>query len=146
VLAKYSNGKPCMNAQQQGEATVANRAAYVIAVTPKPGGCAPTLGTSKAGPAQSGGKNVADVGIGQMLVWVDKQSFLPLKTEVRNPAGVLLERSEVTSVQYNVSLPDATFTYTPPPGATVSSFPEGTSADDVKRTIAESTAQPAKKP
>jgi negative regulator of sigma E activity len=67
-------------------------------------------------------------------VWVDKQSFLPLKTEVRDASGAVLERSEVTRVDYNVSMADSTFTYTPPAGMQVSTFNGGDGAD-VKRAL-----------
>ena len=166
VLTKYSTGKLCADARQQGEASVAGRPVYVIVVTPKPGGCVvdPNAKATEAAkitqatqvakasqatpmPPEARAKLASggSPGFGQMLVWVDKQSFLPLKTEVRDQSGALLERSEVTAVEYNVAIPDSTFTYTPPAGATVSEF-TGRTADDVKRTLAEGQAQPAKKP
>jgi MucB/RseB N-terminal domain len=67
-------------------------------------------------------------------VWVDKQSFLPLQTEVQEASGAVVERSEVTRLEYNLSVPDATFHYTPPAGVQISAFNGGTGAD-VKRAL-----------
>ena len=96
---------------------------------PKAEAKARAVATEKAGAQANEARRAADSQVGQMLVWVDKQSFLPLKTEVRNPAGVVLDRSEVTSVEYNIAIPDSVFAYTPPPGASVFNFSGGTGAD-----------------
>jgi outer membrane lipoprotein-sorting protein len=45
----------------------------------------------------------------ELTVWIDKPSFLPLKMEVRDAAGVVVDRSEVSRVEYNASMPEATF-------------------------------------
>lgn len=85
---------------------------------------------------------------GQMTVWVDTQTFLPLKTETKATDGTVLDRYEVTSITYNVTIPDSTFTYSPPANATVYTF-NGTSAEDVKATIAANEGKgtpPTKKP
>ena len=62
----------------------------------------------------------------------------------------MIERGEVTSIEYNVNLPDSTFTYTPPAGVEVREF-SGASPDDVKRSLVEGSnpkegAPPPKKP
>jgi outer membrane lipoprotein-sorting protein len=140
VLSQYSNDKSCMAATSQGVATVANRPSYVIVLHPKPEGCAArpdgaaTTKVATRSRPSAGQPASPENGVGQMTVWVDEQSFLPLATEVRNPAGVLLDRSEVTHIDYNVPIPDATFSYVPPAGATVSSFTGGSGAD-VKRAL-----------
>ena len=64
---------------------------------------------------------------------------------VRDQSGAVLDRSEVTALEYNVSIPESTFTYTPPPGPTVSNFTGGTGAD-VKRALFAGEASPPKKP
>jgi outer membrane lipoprotein-sorting protein len=163
VLAQYSNGKMCMKAHQSGEATVANRAAYVIVLRPDPlrcagqtdaasvvknvvGSAAAAVKATSDAAARAGQRGASDGSVGQMTVWVDKQSFLPLRTEVRNGAGEVLDQSVVTKVEYNVALPDAVFSYTPPAGVTVHTFTGGTGAD-VKRTLYEGMnkqAPPAK--
>jgi outer membrane lipoprotein-sorting protein len=53
-----------------------------------------------------------------MQVWLDQQTFLPLETELRDAAGTLLDRMEVTRIEYGAPLAGATFTYTPPADAT----------------------------
>lgn len=151
ALRNYIGDKACRKAELQGEGSVAGQATYVVVLTPLPGGCAPlpanpadeakarAAQAAKAGatacpscsgrsPSGAGAPNTEDQ-VGQMVVWVDKVSFLPLKTEVRNAAGAVLDRSEVTSVEYNVPLADSVFAYTPPAGATVSTFSGGTGAD-----------------
>ncbi|MGH2459125.1 MAG: LolA family protein [Chloroflexota bacterium] len=141
VLTSYSAGKNCMTATQQGEATVAKRPTYVIVLHPRPGGCTPPGGTGDNARGIKGGSSsragVApqnDTAVAEIVVWVDQQSFLPLKTEVRNAVGVVLDRSEVTSVAYNVAIPDSVFSYSPPAGATISNINGGDGAD-LKRAL-----------
>jgi hypothetical protein len=64
--------------------------------------------------------------------------------EVRDSHGTIVDRSEVTSVEYNVAIPAATFTYVPPAGIPVATFTGGDGAD-VKRALA-SDAQPRTPP
>jgi outer membrane lipoprotein-sorting protein len=147
VLRQYAGDRTCLRADKNGEDTVANRATYVIALHSDPTLCA-TKGGSVAGGSSGkvGQPNLSDSSVAQMTVWVDKQSFLPLRTEVRNASGTLLDSSEVTSVEYNTAIPDATFTYTPPSGATVRNFTGGNGAD-VKRAMFEGQSPaPAKSP
>ena len=147
VLTRYASEKSCLNARQDGEATIAGRPAHVIVTTPKPEGC----DASKTGPADQ--RTKADerklATLGETRVWVDKQSFLLLKSETRDASGAVIERGEVTSIEYNVNLPDSTFTYTPPAGVHVREF-SGASPDDVKRSLVEGDgkdgAAPPKKP
>jgi outer membrane lipoprotein-sorting protein len=147
VLARYANGKQCMTARQDGEATVAGRSAYLIVATPATEGCAADPDTrvqSRDGKVEPDPKGLR---LGEMRAWVDKQTFLPLRTEMRNPSGALMERSEVTMVEYSVSLPDSMFAYTPPPGVTVMEL--SGPPDEVKQTIFErttGTTPPSKKP
>jgi outer membrane lipoprotein-sorting protein len=96
------------------------------------------------------GQNVSrgQIELGQMTVWVDTQTFLPLKTETKATDGTVLDTYEVTSIQYNVQIPDSTFAYTPPANATVYTF-NGTAPQDVKATIGAAEMKgtpPAKKP
>lgn len=94
----------CGTAERQGDATVAGRPAYVVAVTF--GACA----GAKPGALGPGSRTVTAV---------DRETFLLLRNETADPAGRLVSRYEVTSIEYNVSIPDSVFTYTPPPGAIV---------------------------
>lgn len=169
VIAQYTNNKGCVKATTDGQSAVLGRVVYVIAARPDASRCPPsksavqvqkgsivatkvaaiqlarpTMGEATPTSARGGGK----AQFGQMTVWVDQQTFLPLRTEVRDASGALLERSEVTSLEYNVAIPASTFHYTPPAGATVSTFTGGTGAD-VKRALAGfnlPTPQKGKKP
>jgi outer membrane lipoprotein-sorting protein len=134
VLAKYSQNKQCMTAQLQGEATMANRATYVINVMRRPGQCADTIAVGDYKIGQVHGDTAASPTVGQMQVWLDKQTSLPLRTEVRDTAGTLLDQMQVTSVEYGGAFPSSVFTYTPPAGAVVSTFAGGDGAD-VKRAL-----------
>jgi outer membrane lipoprotein-sorting protein len=147
VLSKYSSGKGCQTAWREGEGEVAGQATYVIGVTSNPGGCEPGRSVANLARAVVNSPSSWQPSSWQMRVWVDEQSFLPLKTETRDLTGQIVDSSEVTAVQYNVAIPSATFTYTPAPGASVSTFQGGTGAD-VKRQMFQGTplATPAKKP
>jgi outer membrane lipoprotein-sorting protein len=129
VLAQYSRNKACSTpntVEQQGKATVANRSAYVIDVIPANCGGSPSAGAVAQGRGEGN--------VGRMMVWVDTQSFLPLKSEVLDTSGNVMDRSEVTSIDYDVAIPDATFAYVAPAGATVRNFTGG-NADDIKRAV-----------
>jgi outer membrane lipoprotein-sorting protein len=136
LLAKYNQDKQCMTAQVRGEATVAGRNSYLIAVAPKLGVCGTSIGVGDytIGQVRQGTPDGPSALVIQMQVWVDKQTFLPLKTEVRDATGRLLDRSEVTSVHYGVTIPESMFSYSPPAGAQVSTFSGGSGAD-VKRAL-----------
>ena len=62
--------------------------------------------------------------------WIDKETFVPLKVEQNyGPKGTSIY--EVTSVSYDVTLPDSLFQYVPPPNAQVLAGPA-----DIKKTLA----------
>ncbi|MGI8855094.1 MAG: LolA family protein [Thermomicrobiales bacterium] len=163
-VAQYTQ-KGCMNAQQQGETTLLNRAVYVIALTPKAASCpdqAPAKGSDSNVTTEAKARTNGDVAtkpeqqgaqvstVGQITLWVDKQTFLPLKTEIRSTTGAIMDRDDVTSIEYNTAIPAATFTYTPPAGATVSNFTGG-DGRDVKAALggttqSNGTPTPGKKP
>jgi outer membrane lipoprotein-sorting protein len=103
-LLATASREGCGTAQQQGETTIAGRVAYIVAVTPNPQGCS---GKFEQAPR------------GRMVLSVDKQTFLPLKLEQYRADGTLQASLEATGIEYNVAIPDNTFTYTPPPGAIV---------------------------
>jgi outer membrane lipoprotein-sorting protein len=139
VLAQYGNDKSCLAARQTGAETVDNRPSYVISVTPRAGECGDRIGAAARKLVGPGGGT--DNSVGQMTVWVDEQTFLPLRTQVRNPAGTILDESQVTELQYNVAIPDATFTYTPPSGVSVYNFTGG-DGGQVKKAIFTGQATP----
>lgn len=142
VLARYSQDKQCMSAQLAGERTVAGHAVYQINVTPKPTACGIAVGDYRVGQVRQGTGDDASQTVARMQISVDKQTFLPLKTEVRDGSGTVLDRSEVSFLEYDVALADASFSYTPPAGARVSTFSGGSGAD-VKRALCERGTPPA---
>jgi outer membrane lipoprotein-sorting protein len=126
-LAAYEQQKPCVTVQTAGEASVAGRRAYVLKMQYK-------------GPAD-GCKAAAET-----TTWLDTETFLPLKTEIRDGSGNVIDRTEVTSVQFGTNIPSSTFTYAPPAGANVTTVNGGDGAD-VKRAmfgIGDTTKPPAK--
>jgi outer membrane lipoprotein-sorting protein len=129
LLKRYGD-KTCMNVQlEQTEPTVAGRSTYVIVAAPRMLGCDPRIRVN----AQAQGSMLSAPA--QLTVWVDKDSFLPLRMEVRDGRGSIVDQPEVTSVGYNLSIPAERFTYTPPAGVSVANFTGGDGAD-VKRALA----------
>jgi outer membrane lipoprotein-sorting protein len=122
------------------DASVAGQSTYVLDVAKNPAACSTNAGEVRVTGQLQG--NRLENATPTVRVWVDKQSFLPLKTEVRDTSGTVLERSEVTHVEYNVTIPDAIFSYVPPAGVSVSTFNGGSGAD-VKRAMA-TKVQPTK--
>ncbi len=116
-LQQYAQEKPCVTVQTQGSAMVAGRETYVLKIQPR-------------------AQTAACKGPFDQTVWLDKATFLPLKSEVRDGSGAVIARSEATSVQFNVELPDSIFSYAPPAGVKVLQFTGGSGAD-VKRAIFE---------
>lgn len=100
VLERASTcGTPAL----RGTETVAGRSAYVI-----------DLGASKCPSASAPELN------GPSTIWVDKETFFVLKVvQYSGTDGQLLSTTEVTSIQYNVPIDPARFTFTPPADAKV---------------------------
>ena len=103
VLAEYN--RQCSTAQLQNEATLDGRDVYVVVLTPVEH-CATAKGD-------------APTTVVRNVLWLDKQSFFPLKWENFTTDGKPLYQYEVTSLQYDIAIPESTFTYTPPAGATI---------------------------
>ncbi|GEM_PF-6539790 len=108
--------KLCGTPQQQGSETIAGRDAYKIVIVPDANGCPDGRGAPP---------------VGRTIFWLDKQTYMQLKWEQYAPEGTLQARYEVTSLQYDVPIPDSTFTYTPPPGATVLTVTPQTGKQDI---------------
>lgn len=120
----------CSSVSQRGEASVAGRPVYVIAVS-VPATCLKG-GTGKAGADAQAGTNAPTP---HTTFWVDKETYLPLKIESTD--GTAGKGFEVTSVAYNIAIPASTFAYAPPPGATV---------HDCRDATATGCGKPAKPP
>jgi outer membrane lipoprotein-sorting protein len=119
VLGQY-NGN-CQKATQDGEETIAGRAAYRIVVTPDVDTC-PTI-------AGEPGKDMGK--LGTLIVDVDKETFLPLKTEQRGDGGLPAYTYEVTQIEVGSDIASATFSYTAPGGVTVQDVADLTQAKNV---------------
>lgn len=86
-----------------GEETIAGRAAYKV-----------DMGIAKCRSASAPKLN------GPHTLWLDKETFLVLKSEIRALNSEQVTSSmQVTSIRYNVDLPNDLFTFTPPPDAKV---------------------------
>jgi hypothetical protein len=90
-------GDQCPEPKRTGEATVAGRAVLVI-----------ENDFSTCLPANAPVKLPA-----RHIRWVDKTTYLPLKMEAYDKSGKLVDRYEVTSIEYDVLIADKTFTELP---------------------------------
>jgi outer membrane lipoprotein-sorting protein len=95
-------GENCPEPTRTGEATVAGRAVFVV-----------ENDFSSCLPADA-----PDELRGKHIRWVDQKTFLPLKMETYDVKGALVDRYEATSIEYDVTIPEKTFTELPP-GMTV---------------------------
>ena len=50
---------------------------------------------------------------GRHVRWVDQKTYLPLKMESYDNKGALVDRYEVTTIEYDVSIPEKTFAELP---------------------------------
>jgi hypothetical protein len=125
VLGQYGKDG-CQAAREVGGATVAGRSAYVIEVRQTPDSC----GLGDGGTMVKHLRDGAD--LGTMTVWVDRETFLPLKAENRSGDGTLIYGYDVTEIQVGGDIPAAAFAYTPPAGAQVTDV---TTAVDAKRAL-----------
>jgi outer membrane lipoprotein-sorting protein len=90
-------GENCPEPKRTGEATVAGRAVFVV-----------ENDFSACLPA-----NAPDEVRGKHVRWVDQKTYLPLKMESYDVKGALMDRYEVTSIEYDVAIPEKTFTDLP---------------------------------
>ncbi|HEY3315483.1 MAG TPA: outer membrane lipoprotein carrier protein LolA [Bacillota bacterium] len=82
-----------------GRARVVGRPAYLVELTPP-------------GPK---GEDVVQ----RERVWVDRQTWLPLKVEAYNAGGAVISAATYTQVKVDAGLPDELFRFSPPQGAEV---------------------------
>jgi outer membrane lipoprotein-sorting protein len=93
----------CYRPRLTGEERVAGRPAYVVSMGPTT--CPSAAAAEMNGP---------------LTLWLDEETFFVLKAVLRDTADArVVQTRQVTSIRYNPDLPDALFTFTPPPGATV---------------------------
>ncbi len=93
----------CYDPRMVGEETIAGRAAFKV----------------ELGPAKCRSASAPELN-GPHTIWLDKETFFVLKSEIR-----AVNRDQVTSslvvtaIQYNLELPNELFTFSPPAGARV---------------------------
>jgi len=104
--ALLQQASTCYAPRLQGSETIAGRLTHVI-----------DLGATKCPSASAPEMN------GRQVIWVDKETFFVLKSVLYSPTDDQpVVTNEVTSIQYNIALDPALFTFTPPPGAKVQDF------------------------
>lgn len=118
IIGGYSGS--CQKAAQDGEETIAGRAAYRIVVTADIESC----------PAPQDGRDKYDK-FGTLVLAVDKETFLPLKTEQLDDGLIPAYTYLVTSFQVGEDVPDTTFAYDAPEGVTVVDVANLTEAKNV---------------
>lgn len=97
----------CPPPKRQGQGTVAGRAVDIVELDHS--SCLPP-----EVPAEMRGRHRS---------WVDRETFLPLKMEDYAQDGTLRHRYEVTSIEYDVAIPDSIFTEIPPAGTVLLPLP-----------------------
>jgi outer membrane lipoprotein-sorting protein len=97
-----SQAGACYTPRVVGGDTIAGRSTHVIA-----------LGRSRCAPGAEAGAGTELV---EWTVWVDKETFLILKS-VQEVDGAVVATTTVTSIEYNTPLEASRFDFTPPPGA-----------------------------
>jgi outer membrane lipoprotein-sorting protein len=107
VLAQYSGS--CQLAEQTGEDTFAGRSVYVIVLTTDLAQCESDQDGIKARVLEGSSLNL----------WVDKETFLTLQTEHREPDGRASFRQAATEFTVSPNMPESVFTYEAPEGTTV---------------------------
>jgi hypothetical protein len=120
VLGNYTGG--CQTARQDGEEIVAGRTAYKIVVTPDVNACPEKAGVTERDVAAK---------LGTLTVWVDTETFLPLKTEQVSGEGGPAYVYTVTEIEVGGSIDDSTFDYEAPAGVVVQDVANTTEAKNV---------------
>jgi outer membrane lipoprotein-sorting protein len=90
-------GENCPEPTRTGEGTIAGRPVFVI-----------QNDFSACVPADA-----PDALRGRHVRWVDQKTYLPLKLETYDSKGALVDRYEVTAIEYDVSIPEKTLTEAP---------------------------------
>ncbi len=110
---KVMIGMACPEPKRTGETTVAKRAVYIVEADMT--ACSPLEGSTTIE-----GKDAELPGLGgRHVTWVDKETFLPLRSEDYAKDGTLRLSYEVTSVEYDVPIPDSIFRDIPPRGTVI---------------------------
>lgn len=130
VLGQY-NMHGCQSAAETGLATVAGRSAYVIEVIETPASCDLGHGAPDGEAAPPKTLSSGNLGV-RLTLWVDRETYLPLRTETRGSDGGLIFGYAVTEIQVGGDMPALAFSYQPPAGTVVT---EATSPADAKDSL-----------
>ncbi len=106
----------CYQPHLQGETTVAGREAYLVNLGAS--SCPSSYELKPSGTVVPGTPR-PPTEQGRYMMWIDKETFIVLKSERDNADGTPQARYEVTAVTYNQRYPDDLFTYQPPVGAQI---------------------------
>jgi hypothetical protein len=131
VLGQYDGS--CQKATQDGEETVAGRAGYRIVVTPDVDACPSIAGEP--------GKDIGK--LGTLILVVDKETFLTLRTEQKGDGGLPGYTYTVTSLEVGEDITTDTFSYSAPSGVTVVDVANLTEAKNVISGYSVDGTQPA---
>lgn len=104
----------CRSVLLRGETIVAHRPVYRIDIGEDT--CVPT--PDAAHPSTSADQMFGNYD-GRQTVWIDRETFFPLKYEQYPADGTQGLSYTFTNVEYNITIPDSTFVYAPPPGAVI---------------------------
>jgi outer membrane lipoprotein-sorting protein len=111
----------CQTASLQGTATVAGRQTYVV-----------SLG-SKAECADAGAQPPTAKAGRTATIWIDRETFLPLRTEGLTADGQVVFSYEVTLFEVGTTIAPDVFTFYPPAGVSVI---EAASMQEMKEALA----------
>jgi outer membrane lipoprotein-sorting protein len=97
----------CPPPKRKGEGTVAGRSVHIV-----------EMDHSSCLPA-----NAPEEMRGRIVTWADQKTYVPLKIEHYGGGGKLVHSYEVTSIEYDVAIPDSVFKDLPPAGTSVVQLP-----------------------
>ena len=97
----------CPPPKRKGEGTVAGRAVHIV-----------EMDHSSCLPA-----NAPEEMRGRVVTSADQKTYLPLKIEHHGADGKLVHSYEVTSIEYDVAIPDSVFKDVPPAGTSLVQLP-----------------------
>ena len=98
-----------------GEEEVAGRPAYLLETIPK-------MGVGEAAENESENDEEDDkeeFSPGPTKIWIDKETFMPLKYETYDSNGNLVQKTEILDLKINTGIPDSEFEFEVPEGAEI---------------------------
>jgi outer membrane lipoprotein-sorting protein len=100
-----------------GEEEVAGRPAYLLETIPK-------MGVGEAAENESENENdeeddKEEFSLGPTKIWIDKETFMPLKYETYDSNGNLVQKTEILDLKINTGIPDSEFEFEVPEGAEI---------------------------